>query len=236
MKKLFFTFLVFLALSLNAQEMVVRFLGIPVDGSKSDMISNLKKKGFTYDSEYDLLDGYFNGDHVHVFVSTNKDVVDRIMVCQTNTCNEANIKTKFNNLVYQFKNNKKYFSAEDDQYIADDVNISYEMIVNHKHFDATFHQVHTKDELKEVRQKVYDNYDTIVNELTNNEELSEAGVDLEIFKKGKTDENVDALVYLVETVYMMSNDVWFRIISYGSEYFLSIFYDNLSNRPNGEDL
>ena len=87
-----------------------------------------------------------------------------------------------------------------------------------------------------MRQKVYDNYDTIVNELTNNEELSEAGVDLEIFKKGKTDENVDALVYLVETVYMMSNDVWFRIISYGSEYFLSIFYDNLSNRPNGEDL
>ena len=128
MRKLFFTILMFVALTVNAQiSDAVRFMGIPVDGTKSDMISSLKQKGFTYDSEYDLLDGYFNGDHVHVFVSTNKDVVDRIIVCQTNTCNEANIKTKFNNLVYQFKNNKKYFSAEDDQYIADDVNISYEM-------------------------------------------------------------------------------------------------------------
>ena len=158
------------------------------------------------------------------------------MVCQVNTCNEANIKTRFNNLVYQFNNNKKYFAAEDDQYIADDVDISYEMLVNNKHFDATFHQVHTKDEIKEMRQMIYDNYNTIVNELTNSVELSEVGVDLEMFKKDKTDENIDALVYLVETMYMMSNAVWFRIQSYGSEYYLSIFYDNLSNRPNGEDL
>ena len=71
MKKLIFTLLMFLTLSLNAQELVVKFLGFPVDGSKSDMISNLKQKGFTYDKEYDLLDGYFNGDHVHVYISTN---------------------------------------------------------------------------------------------------------------------------------------------------------------------
>ena len=234
MKKLIFTLLMFLTLSLSAQNVTLKFLGIPVDGSKSDMISNLKQKGFTYDSEFGFLDGYFNGDHVHVFISTNKDLVDRIMVCQVNTCNEANIKTKFNNLVYQFNNNKKYLPAEDDQYIAEDVDISYEMIVKNKHFDATFHQTLTNDEEIELKQALYDNYDTIANTLSMN--LSEMGFNPDTFKGNSVDDNVNSLLFLFKTYYMMSNDVWFRIQKYGSEYYLSIFYDNLANRPNGEDL
>ncbi|MBP5642769.1 MAG: hypothetical protein J6X10_00845, partial [Bacteroidales bacterium] len=184
---------------------------------------------------YDF-NGEFNGEDVHIYIGTNSNKVYRVMVCDANTRTEGDIKTRFNRLVRQFENNKRYKSLSDNQSIDDDVDISYEMLVNNKHFDATFHQVHTKDEIKEMRQMIYDNYNTIVNELTNSVELSEVGVDLEMFKKDKTDENIDALVYLVETMYMMSNAVWFRIQSYGSEYYLSIFYDNLSNRPNGEDL
>ena len=44
-----------------AQNEVTQFLGIPVDGSKSEMIQKLKAKGFRYDSELDCLKGEFNG-------------------------------------------------------------------------------------------------------------------------------------------------------------------------------
>lgn len=48
MRRLAFTLLMLLTLSLSAQENdnVICFMGIPVDGSKSEMISKLEKKGF----------------------------------------------------------------------------------------------------------------------------------------------------------------------------------------------
>ena len=46
MRKLAFTLLMFLTLSLNAQDKVMKFMGIPIDGSKSEMIDKLMGKGF----------------------------------------------------------------------------------------------------------------------------------------------------------------------------------------------
>ena len=46
MRKLAFTLLMFLTLSLNAQDNVMKFMGIPIDGSKSEMIDKLMGKGF----------------------------------------------------------------------------------------------------------------------------------------------------------------------------------------------
>ncbi len=39
------------------QKDVTKFLGIPVDGTKSAMIQKLKAKGFTYDATKDVLRG-----------------------------------------------------------------------------------------------------------------------------------------------------------------------------------
>jgi len=30
--------------------------------------------------------------------------------------------------------------------------------------------------------------------------------------------------------------VWFKITEYYGKYYISMYYDNLKNRPNGEDL
>lgn len=46
MRKLVFTLLMLLTLSLNAQDNVMKFMGIPIDGPKSEMISKLEKNGF----------------------------------------------------------------------------------------------------------------------------------------------------------------------------------------------
>ena len=40
----------------------LKFLGIPIDGSKEQMISKLRAKGFTYSPHRDVLSGQFNGE------------------------------------------------------------------------------------------------------------------------------------------------------------------------------
>ena len=135
MKKLFLLFLVLLTcVVLYGQEVssVTRFLGIPIDGTKAEMISKLKDKGFTSVPGTDgMLEGEFNGKDVYVIVQTNNRKVWRIAVMDKNKCDEAQIKINFNNLCSQFENNSKYFSFG-DQTIPENENINYEMIVNNK--------------------------------------------------------------------------------------------------------
>ena len=57
----------------NAQRDVTKFLGIPVDGYKTEMQKKLIGKGFTYNSLYDFYEGEFNGRDVNVYVVTNND-------------------------------------------------------------------------------------------------------------------------------------------------------------------
>ena len=83
-------------------------MGIPVDGSKTQVIQKLKEKGFVHDSINDCLIGQFNGMDSHIFISTNKNKVDRIMVCNANTTDETNIRIAYNNLLQQFNSNSKY--------------------------------------------------------------------------------------------------------------------------------
>ena len=54
---------------------VTKFLGIPVDGAKSDMIQKLKEKGFVPSSYKDMLEGEFNGTDVYISVVTNNNKV-----------------------------------------------------------------------------------------------------------------------------------------------------------------
>jgi len=128
-----------------AQNDVTQFLGIPIDGTKSEMIYKLKSKGFTVNKDYnDVLHGEFNGIDVNIHIGTNKNMVYRIMVSDASLSNEASIKIRFNNLIRQFHNSKKYRSLSDsvmNQYIIPDKeDIGYEILVNKKRYSASFYQ------------------------------------------------------------------------------------------------
>ena len=124
-----------------AQNDVTQFLGIPVDGTKTDMIQKLKAKGFTYDATNDVLEGEFNGQDVLIAIVTENNKVYRICVIDKNETSESQIKIRFNKLCYQFENNKKYLSLGKDQTISESEDISYEMLVHKKEYQAAFYQV-----------------------------------------------------------------------------------------------
>jgi len=92
------------------QKDVTKFLGIPVDGTKADMILKLKEKGFRTDPHFedDLL-GEFNGSNVRVSVQTNKNKVSRIIVLDFNGSSETSVKINFNHLCLQFENTPSIF-------------------------------------------------------------------------------------------------------------------------------
>lgn len=98
MKNVLATLLLIFSVSLYAQKDVTQFLGIPVDGSKSEMIKKLKAKGFRDDPTSEALLGEFNGGNVNVFVTTNNNKVCRIVVCDAHTVNGTDIRIRFNRL------------------------------------------------------------------------------------------------------------------------------------------
>ena len=131
-----------LSVTMSAQKNVTKFLGIPVDGTKSAMIQKLKEKGFTYNSTLECMQGEFNGHNVYVNVVTNKNKVWRIVVLDKNEVNETNIKIRFNNLCRQFERNSKYTSATlESQIIPEEEDISYNMTINNKRYEAAYYQL-----------------------------------------------------------------------------------------------
>lgn len=140
MKK-FFVLSLFVMFStiLFAQVEVTKFLGIPVDGTKEEMVSKLKTKGFTRVQGTDMFEGEFNGKNVYILIQTNNRKVWRIGLIDKSGCDETQIKINFNNLCHQFEENSKYIEFG-DQTIPENENISYEMFVNSKRYEAVFFQ------------------------------------------------------------------------------------------------
>lgn len=237
-RKLVFTLLMLLTLALNAQQYqyTVKFLGIPVDGSKSEMISKLKKKNFKYDSYKDQLSGKFNGKDVYVMIHTNHDIVDRICVMDRYLSNSSDIKINFNILLKQFKENPNYdgFLAPNME-IPNEEDIQYEMTINDKRYQASFHQQFTSKEFWDLwNDSIYRNewfnnnyYDYELDSIYN---MCEDEMEfLEKIAKSFWEEHwLDAI---------NNNDVWFTISSdRNNKYRIVLYYDNKRNRPNGEDL
>ena len=137
---LFIIALLVISNSLFAQKDVTKFMGIPVDGFKPEMIQKLKEKGFVSSaSDKNILEGEFNGAQVNVHVVTNNNKVYRIMLCDAHQMEETDIRIRFNNLCQQFKNNSNYVSFGDYE-IADDEDIAYELTVHDKRYEAIFYQ------------------------------------------------------------------------------------------------
>lgn len=140
MKRFLVTFLfVLMTISAIAQDNnTIKFLGIPVDGTKKEMISKLQAKGYKYDAPSDVLFGEFNGTNVIIHVQTVNNRVWRIGIVDENMDNdEANIKIRYNNLFKQLSNNGKY-KVLGGSTLGEEENISYEMSVHKKRYEADF--------------------------------------------------------------------------------------------------
>jgi hypothetical protein len=233
MKKVFILLLLQISVISNAQKDVTMFLGIPVDGTKPEMRKKLIAKGFTYNSKNDCLDGEFNGRDVNVYIATNNNKVWRIMVADKNESSETDIKIRFNHLCNQFAKNSKYIKADIDnkEYnIPEDENISYEIIVNKKRYQATYYQLPNLEKLdttsiftkanKEIESK-------FTKEQINNPSEEQLQAINSILKQYAREEAVEI---------MIKKSVWFTIGEHFGKYFISIFYDNEFNHSDGEDL
>lgn len=135
-KILFMLFMCFSTLSVFGQN-TIKFLGIPIDGSKKEMIAKLENKGYEYDSTNDCLLGEFNGQNVFIRVQTVNSKVWRLSVFEATHRNEADVRIRFNNLFRQFSNNGKYVIRYGEE-IDEGTDISYEMIVHNKRYDVGF--------------------------------------------------------------------------------------------------
>lgn len=143
-KSIIFLFAVLMVTICFAQETkdVTKFMGIPVDGTYTEMIQKLRDQGFDWNTTYGLLEGEFNGDNVIIDVQTVNGKVWRVAVILKKEYDETDVKIKFNRLCQQFERNPKYvsFLGTESQKIGDEEDISYEMIVKSKQYQAGYLQ------------------------------------------------------------------------------------------------
>ena len=239
MKKLLSVALMCLcSLVLYAQKDVTTFLGTPVDGTKAEMIEKLKAKGFTSHLYLkDILKGEFNGEDVLISVVTNNNKVYRIAVFDEAPRDEAQIRIRFNKLCRQFQNNEKYFSSSDDQMIPENEDITFEMSVHDKQYEAVYFQrpIMNKMDTVALFKDVYSMSKKYEEKYT---EDSLANMNEEQRENVK-DEIVENLADIWSQRWT-NKCVWFKIQksyekSYG-KYLITMFYDNEYNRASGEDL
>lgn len=214
-------------ITMFGQKDVTTFLGIPVDGYKSEMRKKLISKGFAAKTVagQEHFEGEFNGTDVNVYIGTNNNKVYRIMLCDQKTRNETEIKIRFNKLVGQFERNERYTSLK-DYTIPDDEDISYEMLVKDKRYEALFYQKPDMDKMdtlavqNQIKQELLKKYTEEQLQNSNEDmqkEIKEAAIEIGlgmIFKK----------------------PVWFCISKNYGNYYITMFYDNEYNHADGEDL
>ena len=202
---------------------VTTFLGIPVDGTASSMKQKLVSKGFVPKKvgTNEFLEGEFNGTDVHVWIVTNNNKVYRIMLSDKNTVDEAQIKIRFNNLVKQFENNKRYHAFADYS-LSDKEDISYEMGINNKEYVAYYLQ---DPDFENIDAKIQ----TAIEEKYSAEELKNPSETVKNDIKDITNKILG---------YHFMKRVWFCIERYRDnvEYYICMYYDNKYNQANGEDL
>ena len=212
--------------SVFAQQDVTKFLGIPIDGFKPEMIKKLKAKGFT-DHSYkpDVLVGEFNGRDVEVSVVTNNNKVYRIFVQDAYAVDEYNIKIRYNTLCEQFESNKRYVSlAPEGQTIPDNEDISDEMLIRDKRYEALYFQTPEQVDTSAVQAKLLEK---LLSKYTE-EQLANPTPEMQ-------EEALKATFEVAFEIYEKKS-VWFTISKDGNRYRILMYYDNKYNEANGEDL
>lgn len=161
MKKIFSLLAVCLfTVVLNAQDRIVtKFLGIPIDGTKAEMIQKLKAKGFRSCAlKSDVLEGEFNGRDVNVYIVTNNNKVYRIMVADKKSVGESDVKIRFNTLCRQFESNGRYRAASPNQSLSGEEEIGFGIRLHNKRYEAVFYQkekMFAEDMLSDIMRPVW---------------------------------------------------------------------------------
>ncbi|MBR1801175.1 MAG: hypothetical protein IJ767_06760 [Bacteroidaceae bacterium] len=262
MKNLILTVLFLTSMSLSAQKQkdVTKFLGIPVDGLKSEMIQKLKTRGFTYEYKdgVEYMDGEFNGIDVYLFIQTNNNKVCRIMVSDKNKVDASDIRIRFNKLCQQFEQNGRYmhsytesvwplFVEDSLAYISSDENIDFQISVNKKRYQASFYQLLEEDIYKNrefLRNYISyfvsrwnNKYEKAEDKLVYDEALQEV---LDYLDRKTAEDDTKALVAIILKSFFIeqvkNKSVWFMIYESYGKYGINLFYDNEYNKANGEDL
>lgn len=263
MKKIFLATILTLVsiLCLGQNYGPIKFLGIPIDGSESQFTSKLQSKGFSYNSLYKSYKGQFNGKPVDVYIHTNHDLVDRVMVAFQYTDKE-NIKHEFNRLLSQFNDSGKYMDLSLNSAIPLNEDISYEIDVHSKNYQASFSYFDQGRDMVAFTNDIID----IVKDFYNEEQLtrlknyclkavsapeseqaellSQAMDDLQNYavgQYGNDQMNEEEAVRYIVTLYngfssLADGDVWFTIHENYGQYQICLYYDNLHNQAHGEDL
>jgi hypothetical protein len=227
---------------LLAQQDVTTFLGIPVDGTKSEMIEKLKEKGFVYSANSDFLKGEFNGEEVEIGVVTNNNKVWRIAVLDKNVRDEQQIKIRYNELCRQFSNNKRYTSSllnKDSSYVIPyDEDVSYQMSVEEKTYEASF--IQNPDTATFFNNPIMQKECPTIYKMVLEIGVSNFENDKVINEYLKSVPKEEAMNYVLETFRMVSflskKSVWFKISGSYDRYYIVMYYDNQYNKANGEDL
>lgn len=233
----------------------LKFLGIPIDGKESVFASKLKEKGFTYNSDFECYHGEFNGRNVDVRIHTHHGLVDRVFVTFPNTT-ESNIKIEFNRLLSQFENNSKYTTLLPNEKIPEDEDISYEMSVHNKRYQASFNYFAPRDDIAYFNAFVNTLAGILPDETIAQlkEDAASASTDeernslLENFKQevsttlaaeysADPEKGLQLLLDLLARMESLADgSVWFMISEFHGKYYICLYYDNLHNKANGDDL
>ncbi len=237
----------------------LKFLGIPIDGTKAQFSSQLRAKGFTYNSLSEGYKGQFNGKDVEVFIHTNHNLVDRVYVSFPST-NEDGIRSEYNRLLSQFLKTDKYMHLGLNEEIPEDEDISYEISIHNKRYQASFSYYDSTrdkiafmddfiDELKDFYPK--DQYTALKQFVKEYSKLSEDERDevldsltkkmQEMELSQETTEDPERsfrfLAAFVNAFQSLADgSVWFMIHENLGRYNIGLYYDNLHNQAHGEDL
>lgn len=246
---------------LSVNKGAIKFLGIPIDGSESQFAERLLDKGFTYSRIYECYKGEFNGKPVDVYLHTNHGRMDRVYVSFPYT-SEGDVKVEYNNLLSQFEKSGKYLAAEANKTLTDKDDISHEIAVNSKRFQASFHYLDPDKDPKDFMNTFLDNFSDLLTEeqLAKLKEVSQKALDtpdadLEtrqaemmkemeesgLFKNDNNKPDPEQAVRFLKALLDGMNSaidgtVWFMIHEYNGKYQIGLYYDNIHNRPHGEDL
>ena len=121
-------------------------------------------------------------------------------------------------------NNRKREKTQTPTYLNENENISYNMNIKNKRYEAAYYQKPEQMDTVAInnilKNKLYSKYteEQIKNPT---EEMK-----VEIFR--------ESLIAMLEVVSKKS--VWFTISEFQGKYYISMFYDNVYNQANGEDL
>lgn len=229
MKKLLLSVVLFLfgiaLFGQQSEDATIKFLGIPIDGSESQMVAKIKGKGFVYDARKECYTGQFNGKNVELHIVTNHGVVYRICVYYPEMT-ESRVITEYNILLDQFKRNSKYLDDGSSKSIPQSEDISYEMSIRNKEYGAGFSYLSPDIFTEEDIQKILETFLPIV-KLPTQEDIVNAYQALSV---------EDQEFFMEKIPYLAMGQVWFKIFENFGDYQIAIYYDNLVNAPHGEDL